>query len=296
MQDKINHLPLSVQQMHVLIVFNMLAARARQSRIRAVAEAFADAGHDVAKIDSYAAELPDRAAVADCICIVGGDGTVRDVMARLDDLPTPARFAVYPLGTINLIAREAGYVTDYATFVERATSAEAPNQFHTVKMNDGLMLVCASVGPDSAAVASVSPQMKRQFGRFAYLISALKMLYRWPRHSIEVLIDGAPYQCEAAYLLNGKYYAGPWCLDSIASLRTPSVQVLMLPKARRRDYLRLIGATILHPVFADSRWQRRTGCSVELRSPSPLPVQADGDITATLPVSLSVRPTTVAFG
>jgi diacylglycerol kinase family enzyme len=163
-------------------------------------------------------------------------------------------------------------------------------------MNDGLMLVCASVGPDSAAVAAVSPQLKRRLGRVAYLISALELLYRWPRNPIDILIDGVSYQCEAAYLLNGKFYAGPWCLDPIASLRLPSVQVLMLPKARRRDYLRLIAATLIHPVFADARWQRRTGTSVELRSQSPLPVQADGDITATLPVSLSMRPNAVAFG
>lgn len=282
--------------MNVLIVFNMLAARAKRSRISAVAAAFEEAGHHAIQIDSYSDELRERALSADCICIVGGDGTVRDVMARLDNLPNNARFAVYPLGTINLIAREAGYIADCAGFVERVTNRQTPNHYHMVKMNDGLVLVCASVGPDSAAVATVTPQMKRKFGRFAYLISALKLLYRWPRHRIEVLIDGASYQCEAAYLLNGKYYAGPWSLDSVASLQTPTVQILMLPKARRRDYLRLIAATTLHSAFADPKWQRRTGFSVELKSHSPLPVQADGDITATLPVSLSVRPNPVAFG
>jgi diacylglycerol kinase (ATP) len=280
----------------ILLVFNCYASRVSGRRIEALAAAFFAAGHHVSEIDSYNPEMPAKASEADCICVVGGDGTVRDVLAHIGDLPVTARFAVYPLGTINLIAREAGYVTDYATFVERVTSAGLPKRFHTVKMNDGLMLVCASVGPDSAAVASVSPQLKRKFGRFAYLISALKMLYRWPRNRIEVSIDGESYQCEAAYMLNGKYYAGPWCLDSIASMRTPSVQVLMLPQARRRDYLRLIAATLVHPIFADPRWQRRTGSTVDVQSRSPLPVQADGDITANLPVRFSVRPNALAFG
>lgn len=282
--------------MNVLLVFNHQASRVSFGRIQALISAFADAHHDVSQIDSYAADLADHAVAADCICIVGGDGTARDVLARLNELPLKSRIMVYPLGTINLLAREAGYEADCIKFVERATSGDAPQQFHTVKMNDGLMLVCASVGPDSAAVATVDPQMKRKFGRSAYLISVLKLLYRWPRNRIEVSIDGENFKCEAVYLLNGKYYAGPWCLDSIASLRTPSVQVLMLPQARRRDYMRLIAATLIHPVFADASWQRQTGYSVELRSSSPLPVQADGDITATLPVRLSVRPNTVAFG
>lgn len=282
--------------MKILLAFNCYALRVKGRRIEALAAAFVAAGHDVAEIDSYHAELPDKAAMADCICIVGGDGTVRDVMARLQQLPVTPRVAVYPLGTINLIAREAGYVTDYETFVKRATSADAPNLFHAVTMNEGLMLVCASVGPDSAAVAAVTRDLKKKFGRFAYVFSAVRLLYRWPRHRIDVSVDGESHQCEAAYLLNGKYYGGRWSLDTIASLRSPSLQVLMLPTARRRDYLRLIASTILHPAFADPRWQRRTGSSIELRSTSALPVQADGDITAVLPVSLSIQPNAMAFG
>lgn len=282
--------------MKILLVFNRRAARVNERRIALLAAAFADAGHQVVPVDSYSAELPERAQLAECICVVGGDGTVRDVMARLTDLPLAARIAVYPLGTINLIAREAGYVADPVRFVDRATRVDAPNMYHSVQMNDGLMLVCASVGPDSAAVADVSPQMKQRLGRFAYLISALKMLYRWPRHRIEVDIDGSLHHCEAAYLLNGRFYAGPWCLDDLASLRAASMQVLMLPTARRRDYLRLIAASVIHPAFADPKWQRRTGVSVEMRSSVALPVQADGDITASLPVILSMRPTAIAFG
>lgn len=282
--------------LNTLLIFNHHASRVNVARISALTAAFTDADHSVTQIDSHAPDLAEYATVADCICIVGGDGTVRDVMARLQQLPVTPRVAVYPLGTINLIAREAGYVKDYKTFVMRATSADAPNLFHAVKMNEGLMLVCASVGPDSAAVAAVTRDLKKTFGRFAYVISAVKLLYRWPRHQIEVSIDGKSHQCEAAYLLNGKYYGGRWSLDTIASLRSPSLQVLMLPTARRRDYLRLIASTILHPAFADPRWQRRTGSSIELRSTSALPVQADGDITAVLPVSLSVQPNAMAFG
>jgi diacylglycerol kinase (ATP) len=282
--------------MKILLVFNRHAARVNERRIKALAAAFADAGHSVAIIDSYDPLMPGQARSVDCVCIVGGDGTVRDVMSQLGQLPASVRIAVYPLGTINLIAREAGYVTDVERFVARVTSAEAANDFHMVNMNDGLVLVCASVGPDAAAVAGVSTEMKRRFRRFAYLFSALHLLYRWPRHRLEVTVDGKAFPCEAAYLLNGKYYAGPWMLDENANLRNPTMQVLLLPRARRRDYLRLIAATVIHPVFGDRRWHRHTGSSVSINCSEPLPVQADGDITAALPVRFSVRAGAVAFG
>ncbi len=282
--------------MKILLIFNQHAARVNERRIDALESAFTGAGHPVVRIDSYDPLMPEQARSAECICIIGGDGTVRDVMARLADMPATARIAIYPLGTINLIAREAGYVTDCDRFVARATSADAPNLFHMVRMNDGLVLVCASVGPDSAAVAGVSADMKERFRRFAYLLSALKLLYRWPRNQLEVRVDGEDHACEAAYLLNGKYYAGPWTLDAKASMRTASIQILLLPKARRRDYVRLIAATIVHPVFGDRKWQRLTGSIVDISSAKALPVQADGDITATLPVKFSIRPGAVAFG
>lgn len=282
--------------MKILLIFNRHAARVNERRIEALAAAFATAGHSVERIDSYDPAMPEKACLSDCICIAGGDGTVRDVMARLADMPSNVRIAVYPLGTINLIAREAGYETDCDRFVARATSADASSLFHMVRMNDGLVLVCASVGPDSAAVAGVTADMKRRFRRFAYLLSALNLLYRWPRDRIEVSVDGENHACEAAYVLNGKYYAGPWSLDARASLRDASIQILLLPKARRRDYLRLIAATIIHPAFGDRRWQRLTGSTVDIRSSQALPVQADGDITANLPVRFSIKPGAVAFG
>lgn len=280
----------------VLLVFNRHAAGVNERRVDALAAAFADAGHSVVRIDSYDPLMSEQARSVGCICIAGGDGTVRDVMARLAVVPPTLRIAVYPLGTINLIAREAGFETDCDRFVARATSADAPNLFHIVRMNEGLVLVCASVGPDSAAVAGVTADMKRRFRRFAYLLSALNLLYRWPRNRIEVSVDGKDHACEAAYVLNGKYYAGPWSLDARASLRDASIQILLLPKARRRDYLRLIAATIIHPVLGDRDWQRLTGSTVDIRSSLALPVQADGDITANLPVRFSVRPGAVAFG
>lgn len=282
--------------MQVLFIFNELAARVRHSRIDRLEKAFRKAGHEVSRVDSHDERIGALALLSDFICVIGGDGTVRDAIERLPDLPPHIRLAVYPLGTINLLAREVGYVADCNRFVDRVTAETRQGQYYVANMNEGTVLVCASVGPDSAAVAGVDAQMKRRFGRFAYALSAMQMLYRWPRHQMNVVVDGESHKCEAAYLLNGRYYAGPWTLDSRADLREPSMRVLMLPTARRRDYFRLMLSTMVHPSLGDRRWKRLTGSNVEILSPLPLPVQADGDIRATLPVNISVSPRAVAFG
>ena len=76
-------------------------------------------GHDVTVHYSgtfvFASDAPD----ADLICICGGDGTVRVVLEQQGDLsPLPA-LAIYPLGMINLLARELGYPKQPADFARR---------------------------------------------------------------------------------------------------------------------------------------------------------------------------------
>ena len=281
--------------MDVLLVFNPQAGHMRRARLDALMQCYMEAGCNVTRIDSHDDDIVLVARANDLICVAGGDGTVRDVLARIDSLSTTTRITVYPMGTINLLAREAGYVIDDASFVARSISQKASRHYYVARVNEGPMLVCASVGPDSAAVAGVTAAMKQRYHRFAYAISAMRLLWEWRRDRVEAVVDGQRHACEAAYILNGKYYAGPWSLDKRADLRANTMQVLLLPAARRRDYLRLILATIIHPAFADPKWKRLSGSVINLSSSVPLPVQADGDITATLPVSITMASEPTAF-
>jgi diacylglycerol kinase (ATP) len=154
-------------------------------------------------------------------------------IAQLDgwaDIPV----CIYPTGTINLIAREAGYGRNIAGFVKRISSAQPPRQHYVGRITNKPFLACASVGPDSLSVAAVSADLKRRIGRFAYVVSLARLLWDWPRMRLSVSANGHIHRCEAAFVLKGHYFAGPWTLAPEADLRKPDFQLLLLGKARRR--------------------------------------------------------------
>jgi hypothetical protein len=57
-------------------------------------------------------------------------------------------------------------------------------RFHPVALNDTFFLACASVGPDSRAVAEVSLALKRRIGKLAYAAAFGRILFDWRRPRI----------------------------------------------------------------------------------------------------------------
>jgi diacylglycerol kinase (ATP) len=279
----------------VAIAFNPKSGSFCQSQLDRLGAAFAEAGYTPAFADSYSNNFAQVAAGADLICVVGGDGALRDIISRLRALDKLPPISVYPAGTINLVAREAHYPADITLFVHRVTDRSQARVHHYGMLNNAPMLVCASVGPDSMAVASVSENLKRRIGRFAYLVAFIKLLWRWPRCSMNVLADGAAYQCEAAFVLKGRFFAGPWQVSQDADLTRPDFQLVLLPKARRRDYLRLILSAIGPSFLRPKSWICIRAITAEISGDAALPVQVDGDIEARLPITVTIQPQPVKF-
>src|SRR5690606_19476787 len=143
--------------------------------------------------------------------------------------------SIYPAGTINLLAREAGYPTDPETFARLVLSGEPRRLHYPVMLGDGYFFACAGVGPDSFAVEQVSTRLKRRIGRLAYLAAFVRLLWRWPRHAIRLEAEGRTVECEAFYVAKGRYYAGGWSFAQQARVHDPVLHVVALPTARRRD-------------------------------------------------------------
>jgi diacylglycerol kinase family enzyme len=122
------------------------------------------------------------------------------------DLPV----AIYPAGTINLLAREGGCERRPDHLAE-ALIHGATRLHNPVRVGTAMFFACASVGPDSLAVEMVSSSpLKRHIGRFAYVAAMGSLLCRWPRHRLRLSANGASWECEAVYIAKGCYYAGAW--------------------------------------------------------------------------------------
>lgn len=249
----------------------------------------------VHRYDSRSFNLDLLASDVDLVCIAGGDGTIRTTIGNDQNSDHGIPYCVFPMGTINLVAREAGYRANFKNFVPDLTARSSDRKHFAGRVGDETFLCCASVGPDSHAVALVSPWLKKRIGRLAYVAAALKLCWAWPTSRLSVDIDGATYAAEAVYILKGRYYAGPWALDDEARLTRERFRVLLLPRARRRDFARLALFALFGPVFADPRWTRLDAQVVEVTGPASTPIQADGDIVAMTPARITVDPRPLTF-
>jgi diacylglycerol kinase family enzyme len=223
------------------------------------------------------------------VCAVGGDGTLRHVALALARCGRRVPLSVYPAGTVNLVHRERLFPLDPAGHASRLLGEEGA-VFHPAALNDTFFLACASVGPDSRAVAEVSLPLKARIGRLAYAWAFLRLLLDWRRVPIRLAWEGGETVCEAFYVAKGRYFAGPWSFAPEASTAEPLLHVVALATARRRDFARFALALWLgRSVGALPGVTAFTCTALEAEADVPLPIQADGDPVGTLPASISLH-------
>jgi len=281
----------------VVLACNPRAGHFREDRVASLRAALAAQDFAVTVIDSLVYVADPARHQADAVGVVGGDGTARLVADAI-------------AGTVNLIARETGTADATPAALAAALRDPACRALHRVARiaadgpeeasGEATFLCCASIGPDSAVVSAVTDAAKRRWGRMAYVLAMAALLWRWPRHRLAVTVDGTTCKAEAAFVLKGRFYAGPWQLDPDAALDSAALQLVLLPRARRRDVARLALSALLGPFAtrlgcADPTWIRLAAHDIHIASEQPLPVQADGDAVATTPVRFSLATAPMRF-
>jgi diacylglycerol kinase family enzyme len=230
------------------------------------------------------------------VCALGGDGTIRHVALALSRSGRSLPLSIYPGGTINLVHREILSPLDPGEHAVRALGGASGRDHFCVELNDTLFLACASVGPDSLAVASVSSRLKQRVGRLAYAAAFLRVLWKWQRHEIRLTSDGGELSCEAFYVAKGRFFAGPWSFAPEAKLASPLLHVIALKRSRRRDYARFMWALARRRDIKSLPGVTAFTCNeVAAEAEAALPMQADGDIVATLPIQLKLMADPLRF-
>jgi len=279
----------------VQLISNPSAGRHKERRIRALIRAFEDLGATVHYAEC-GQEPPPLRKDATHVCVAAGDGTVRHVASQVAHSRHPVALSIYPAGTINLLAREAGYPRDPREFARFVLSTAPRRRHYPVAIGEGYFFACAGVGPDSLAVARVSSRLKRLIGRLAYGVAFLGLLIEWPRHRILLSYSEGEIECEAFYVAKGRYYAGRWSFAPQARLDEPLLHVVALKTARRRDYARFVWRLLRsRDVAALPNVMILTCTSLRATAGNTLPIQADGDVVGDLPATMTVGEAPLVF-
>lgn len=280
--------------MRIALAYNPRMAGHRLGRIAGLVRALEAVGHRVSHHDSLDFDCHRDAPRAELLCIGGGDGTVRMVVGRQSGLAALPSLAVFPVGTINLVARELGYPGSPAAFIRRI---EQDRQVCSplARFNGEPFVACLSAGVDALAVASLSEGLKARIGRLAYVEAMGRLLVKWPRHRLTVRTEHEEFTAEALFVMRGRFYAGPWSLHPEAHLGHGALRVLALPRATRRDLVSLATRALAGMRSPHPAWRYLEVDALEVTSDQPVPLQADGDAVGLLPARIAMSADCLRF-
>ncbi|MCX5752399.1 MAG: diacylglycerol kinase family lipid kinase [Candidatus Krumholzibacteria bacterium] len=225
----------------------------------------------------------------DLVVAAGGDGTVSAVVDGLAGSAVP--LGIIPTGTANLVARELNIPLVPLEAAALIAGAPRSRMMDAMRIGPRVYVLVAGIGISASVAGGTTRGNKRRFGLIAYLGAAILKVFEFrPRH-IEITVDGVSrkhHAVEVAILNCGilaqmLFPKGPdihvddghldvWILDTKTMLDYP--RYLFRIAARRP------GNPRAHFLRAER--------GITVKSASPLPVQADGDVIGTTPVEIEV--------
>lgn len=146
---------------------------------------------------------------SDLVIAAGGDGTVRAVAEALASSEADIDFAVLPLGTGNLFARNLGvplkdlnaafaralhpstqrYDIGWVEFIPGVEEDDSSSDFSQNKKHRHAFVVIAGFGVDAEMISETDPELKQRLGWFAYLQSLGKAVSQSNVINLTITVD-----------------------------------------------------------------------------------------------------------
>ncbi|MGH8687440.1 MAG: diacylglycerol/lipid kinase family protein [Burkholderiales bacterium] len=228
-----------------------------------------------------AVELAQQAAKSyDVVVAAGGDGTVHEVVNGLLRAGGGAAFGVLPLGSgddfVKMLAPRdpverlaAPRIVAHDAGIIRAAGGA---RFFANGMDIGF-------GAHGAYNVRKVPRFLKGFG--AYLGTLAITLVRYPIHQVTLRLDGGAPISQAtamAAVMNGRAFGGSFQVCPDARADDGLLDVFLADGIGRLAILGLVPKILRGTHRGDPRIQLMRARRVELESPTPLLVEADGEI------------------
>lgn len=272
-----------------------------QEQVEAALTTLREAGWDIALRETTGqgdATQFAREAVedkVDVVVVAGGDGTVNEALQGLGEQRHTA-LAVLPGGTVNVWATELGVGEDKTKVAERIAAGRR-RSVDLGKVNDRYFLMMVSAGFDAEASAKVAEtpglkKIKRRTGPLAYALAAMQTLQNFRGRTVQLTVDGQQARHKALMIIvgNTRLYGGIAEITYQANADDGMLDLCVLTGHGPLDLLRRAVAIVLRRHRQDDKIDYRKAKQIEIRSPQPLRIQADGEDIGSTPATIRVLP------
>jgi YegS/Rv2252/BmrU family lipid kinase len=239
---------------------------------------------------------------ADAIITVGGDGTLRAVVARcLEVLEAAPPMLPVPMGTANLMCRHLGYAGKGSKFAGQVAGLLGGGKIAWLDAacaNDQLFLLMAGIGLDAHIVHELDRIRKGRINFASYLLPAAMALAAYKYPPMEVRIDGERVFDSApalAFVGNVKEYGTGFPILPQARSDDGLLDVCVIPMRSRLDAIgQFMRVAFSEHVQGEGVVYAR-GREIEIDSPQEVPMQIDGDPCGHTPARIRLLPMRVPF-
>lgn len=259
--------------------------RLKGSGIDVLAEEFSGPGEIVGDILRRAGEV-------DAVVVCGGDGTLMRALPAILECGLP--LGVLPLGTANDLARTLGIPEDLEAAAD-LIAAGALRAIDIGSVNGAPFFNVASIGLSVDLARSLTPELKRRWGRAGYAVAAMRVLARARRFSAMITEGGETTRVKSLQIAvgNGRHYGGGNVIEEDAEIDDGHLDLYSL---EMKDVWKLaLGMRSfrsgMHGAWTDVRTAR--GVEFEITTRTPREVNADGEIVTQTPARFLVHPAAV---
>lgn len=280
--------------MKVTIVFNPIAGGGKQQFLQRVVNRLSAGGHEVVMrattragdAEEYAYEHDDER--HGVLAVAGGDGTINEAANGLMK-SGGGRFAIIPLGTANVLAREIGLKITPEAVADTIVGGRERTIYPGLANGRGFLLM-SGFGFDAYVVEGVNSRLKSLIGKGAYVWGTLSGLFSFPFPAYQVQLDGAEHAVASGLAMKARHYAGPYIAAPQADMGKDSFEVVLFQKRGPLAALRYATALLRGRLHRQPDVLIAEGRSLVVSGPDGREgsLQADGDFIGALPVEITI--------
>ena len=225
----------------------------------------------------------------DLVIIGGGDGSVNAAVEGLLDTDLP--LGILPLGTANNLAR----TLNIPQSLPEACQIIAKSQIQRIDLgwvNGQYFFNIASLGLSAEVNRRVSKRLKRHWGVFAYIATAVQVISTVRPFWVDIHWEGQSIEVKTLQITvgNGRYYGSGLVIADDATIDDQRLDLQSWEIKHWWEPLPLVFAALRGKSATGKGVRIIQGKDIELYTRRPYPINTDGERTTETPARFRVIP------